>query len=115
MHGRTNIKLPVTSSTPLKHLSGEHFPDDDAVERAACVRFRQQPQEFYAVGLQGPLKRWDKSLNLCGDYVEKLNVVCMPLSPFVSFQSLFVTYLLTFSRNLLRSHARILQNISYHY
>ena len=31
---------------PLKHLSGERFPDDDAVERAVCVWFRQQPQEF---------------------------------------------------------------------
>jgi len=32
---------------PLKqHISGEHFPDDDAVERAVCACFRQQPQEF---------------------------------------------------------------------
>jgi len=39
--------LPVTSSSPLKqHLSGERFPDDDAVESAVCAWFRQQPQEF---------------------------------------------------------------------
>ena len=31
----------------------------------------------------------------------KINVVCMSLSPFVSFQSRFVTYLLTFSRTCL--------------
>jgi hypothetical protein len=38
---------------PLKqHLSGERFPDGDAVERAV-------------------VKRWDKCLNLYGDYVEK--------------------------------------------
>jgi len=57
---------------PLKHhLSGERFPDDDAVERAMRMWFRQQPQEFYAAGFQGLVKRWDKCLNLSGDYVEK--------------------------------------------
>ena len=30
----------------------------------------------------------------------KINVVCMSLSPFVSFQSRFVTYLLTYPRIL---------------
>jgi hypothetical protein len=60
------------SSNPLKqHLSGERFPDDDAVERAVCVWFRQQPQEFYAAGFQELVKRWDKCLNLYGDYDEK--------------------------------------------
>jgi len=64
--------LPVTSSSPLiQHLSGERFPDDEAVERAMCTWFRQQPQEFYAAGFQGLVKRWDKCLNLYGDYVEK--------------------------------------------
>jgi len=64
--------LPVTSSSPLiQHLSGERFPDDDAVERAVCAWFRQQPQEFYVAGFQGLVKRWDKCLNLFGDYFEK--------------------------------------------
>jgi len=44
------------------------------------------------------VKRWDKCLNLYGDYVEKINVVCMSLSPFDSFHSRFVTYLLNFPR-----------------
>ena len=57
---------------PLKHhLSGEHFPDDDAVERAVCACFQQQPKEFYTAGFQGLVKRWDKCLNLYVDYVEK--------------------------------------------
>ena len=57
---------------PLKqHLSGEHFPVGDAVERAVCTWFRQQQQEFYTAGFQGLVKRWDKYLNLYGDYVEK--------------------------------------------
>ena len=33
--------------------------------------FRQQLKEFYAAGFQGLVKRWDKCLNLYGDYVEK--------------------------------------------
>ena len=62
----------VMSSSPLKqHLLGKRFPDDDAVERAVCAWFRQQPQEFYATGFQGLVKQWDKCLNLYEDYVEK--------------------------------------------
>ena len=57
---------------PFKTSSlGERFPDDDAVERAVRAWFRQQPKEFYAAGFQGLVKRWDKCLNLYGDYVEK--------------------------------------------
>jgi hypothetical protein len=41
------------------------------IEQRAVVRFRQQPQEFYAAGFQGLVKRWDKCLNVYGDYVEK--------------------------------------------
>jgi hypothetical protein len=33
--------------------------------------FRQQPKEFYAAGFQGLMIRWDKCLNVQGDYVEK--------------------------------------------
>ena len=57
---------------PLKqHLSGERFPDDKVVETAVCAWFQQQTKEFYAEGLQGLVKWWDKCLNLYGDYVEK--------------------------------------------
>jgi len=35
------------------------------------VWFRQQPQEFYGTGFQRLVKRWDKCLNLFGDYIEK--------------------------------------------
>jgi hypothetical protein len=52
-------------------VSGERFPDDEAVERVVRAWFQQQPKEFYAAGLQGLVKRWDKCLNLYGDYVEK--------------------------------------------
>jgi hypothetical protein len=33
--------------------------------------FREQPKEFDAAGFQGLVKRWDKCLNVQGDYVEK--------------------------------------------
>jgi hypothetical protein len=57
---------------PLKHhLSAEHFPDDEAVEREVTTWFQQQPKEFYAVGFQGLVKRWDKCLNVQGDYVDE--------------------------------------------
>jgi hypothetical protein len=50
---------------PLKHhLSAEHFPDDEAVEREVTAWFQQQPKEFYAAGFQGLVKRWDKFLNV---------------------------------------------------
>ena len=63
--------LSTSSSHLNQHLSGERFPDDDAVERAVCAWFRQQPQEFYAAGFQGLVKWWGKCLKLFGDYVEK--------------------------------------------
>ena len=68
--------MHVTSSSPLKqHLSGERFPDDDAVEKVVCAWFRQQPQEFYTAGFQGLVKWWNKCLNLFGDYFE--NKCCL--------------------------------------
>jgi len=54
----------------LQHLLRERFPDDEAVQRAVCAWFRQQPQVFYATGVQGLVKQWDKCLNLYGDYAE---------------------------------------------
>jgi len=41
------------------------------VEIATPETFQQQPKEFYAAGFQRLVKRWDKCLNLYGDYVEK--------------------------------------------
>jgi hypothetical protein len=57
--------------SPKHHLSAEHFPDDEAVEREVTAWFRQRPKKFYAAGFQGLVKRWDICLNVQGDYVEK--------------------------------------------
>jgi hypothetical protein len=54
-----------------KTFFGERFLDNDAVVTAVCAWFQQQPQEFYAAGLQGLVKGWDKFLNLYVDYVDK--------------------------------------------
>jgi hypothetical protein len=53
------------------HLLTEHFPDNETVERDVTAWFQQQPKQFYAAGFQGLVKRWDKCLNVQGDYVEK--------------------------------------------
>ena len=66
-----NIACHAKQSIIGCRSSRKVLPDDDAVERAVCAWLRQQPQEFYAAGFQGPVKRWDKCLNLYGDYVEK--------------------------------------------
>jgi hypothetical protein len=67
-----DVSTALLQVTPLKHhLSAEHFPNDEAVEREVTAWFRQQPKEFYAAGFQRLVKRWDKCLNVQGDYVEK--------------------------------------------
>jgi hypothetical protein len=66
---------PTSISSVLLNIifRAEHYPDDEAVEREVTSWFRQQPKEFYAAGFQGLVKRWDKCLNVQGDYeyVEK--------------------------------------------
>jgi hypothetical protein len=42
-----------------------------AMGREVTDRFRQQPEELYAAGFQGLMKRWDKCLSVHGGYAEK--------------------------------------------
>ncbi|GBL90061.1 hypothetical protein AVEN_135431-1 [Araneus ventricosus] len=57
---------------PLKqHLGGKHFADDDDVQHDVLLWMGQQPKEFYAAGIGALLKRWDKCINIGGDYVKK--------------------------------------------
>jgi len=91
--------LPVTSNSPLKqHLTGERFPDDNAVERVVHAWFRQQPQEFYGAGFQGLVELCWQVFKFVWRLHWKIDAVCMSLSPLVSCQSRFVTYLLTYPR-----------------
>ncbi|GBN09756.1 hypothetical protein AVEN_58656-1 [Araneus ventricosus] len=54
-----------------QHLGGKHFAVDDDVQQEALLWMRQQPKEFYAAGIGALIKRWDKCINIGGDYVEK--------------------------------------------
>ncbi|GBN44126.1 hypothetical protein AVEN_274998-1 [Araneus ventricosus] len=55
---------------PLKqHLGDKHFAYDD-VQHEVLLWMRQQPKEFYAAGIGELIKRWDKCINIGGDYVE---------------------------------------------
>ncbi|GBN75441.1 hypothetical protein AVEN_9105-1 [Araneus ventricosus] len=56
-----------------QHLGGKHFADDGDVQHGVLLWMRQQPKEFYAAGIGALIKRWDKRINIGGDYVEKQN------------------------------------------
>jgi hypothetical protein len=47
--------------------------DQAVLSRLREVRMwlRQQPKDFYAAGIGTLIKRWDKRINVNGDYVEK--------------------------------------------
>jgi hypothetical protein len=56
---------------------------------------RQQSKDFYGVGLDALLKRWNKCVNVCGGYVEK-NVFFFRFESHIFYVLYpFVTYLLT--------------------
>jgi histone-lysine N-methyltransferase SETMAR len=52
-------------------LSGVHFETDDDVIGAVEEVFGSMDKTFYLVGIQALRHRWDKCVNLKGDYVEK--------------------------------------------
>ena len=60
---------------PMKHyLGGKHFTDDEEVQhniRHCRILLLQQSTEFYAEGIQKLVERWDKCINVAGDYTEK--------------------------------------------
>jgi hypothetical protein len=93
MYGEHCLSRQAVHNVSLKHhLSGKSFPVDDAVERAVCAWFRQQPKEFYTAGFQKLVKRWDKCLNLYGDYVE--NKCCLYVIISIRFFSITICNLL---------------------
>lgn len=54
-----------------KHLRGQRFDDDDELTGVAEGWFEGQSSTFYRRGIADLPKRWDKCINLKGDYVEK--------------------------------------------
>ncbi|GBL94884.1 hypothetical protein AVEN_145216-1 [Araneus ventricosus] len=71
---RLGLSLVVSAiaSTLQPRLSPKRFSsDDDDVQHNVLLWMRQQPKEFYATGIGTLIKRWDKCINIGGDYVEK--------------------------------------------
>jgi hypothetical protein len=56
---------------PLKNqFGGKHFADDKDVGTEVLKWPRQQLKDFYAVGFDALVKRWDKCINVGGGYVK---------------------------------------------
>ena len=73
VYGEHCLSRQAVHNWVQKFSEGRTSIEDEhpVVERAVRALFRQQPKEFFAAGFQGLVKRWDKCLNLYGDYVEK--------------------------------------------
>ena len=57
---------------PLKrHLSGKRFSTDDDVVTEVQGWFKSLDAKFYEEGIRALVHRWEKCVNLDGDYVEK--------------------------------------------
>lgn len=54
-----------------EELAGEKFTTDTEVQRADSAFFRSQPTEFYATTIEKLVSRYNKCLDLGGDYIEK--------------------------------------------
>ena len=52
-------------------LRGRRFDDRDDVIEEVEQWFAEQSEEFYNAGLRKVKKRWEKCVELGGDYVEK--------------------------------------------
>ena len=69
MYGEHCLSRQVVHNWVRKFSEGRTSIEDE--HRVGRITFRQQQKEFFAAGFQGLVKRWDKCLNLYGDYVEK--------------------------------------------
>jgi hypothetical protein len=55
----------------INHLGGKRVADDEEVKTEMRKWLRQQSKDFCAAGFDALVKRWDKSINVGGGYVEK--------------------------------------------
>lgn len=57
---------------PLKdYLRGQKFIDNNHVKENVLNWLRGQDKSFFAAGINKLIHRWDKCINVCGDYIEK--------------------------------------------
>jgi hypothetical protein len=53
------------------YLGGKCYADDEGVETEVRKWLRQRSKDFYAVGFDALVKRWDKCINVGGGCVKK--------------------------------------------
>jgi hypothetical protein len=53
------------------HLGDKRFTNDTEVETEVQKWLRQQSKDFYAVDFDTLIRRWDKCMNVGGEYVKK--------------------------------------------
>lgn len=53
------------------HLKGHRFSDDDEVMEAVKSYFDQQPKSFFKTGIDSLKLKWEKCVQLRGEYIEK--------------------------------------------
>ena len=57
---------------PLKEVQrGIHFKDEEAVKTSGRQWLRRQDLAFYRAGIHALVKRWTKTVEMDGDYIEK--------------------------------------------
>lgn len=54
-----------------KHLAGQRHDDDDGIKATVLQWLLSQAADFYDDGVQKLVARYDKCLNIGGNYVEK--------------------------------------------
>ena len=72
-------KRQVQTSRPVtylflhlkRHIGGQRYDDDDDVKTAVQQWLSSQAADFYEDGIQKLITRYDKCLNIGGNYVEK--------------------------------------------
>jgi len=57
---------------PLKEkLRGKKFNGNDGIKENMLNWFQHQGKDFFAAGINKLIKKWDKFINVAGDYIEK--------------------------------------------
>ena len=90
MYGEHCLSRQAVHNWVQKFSEGRTSIEDE--HRVGPITFRQQPKEFFAAGFQGLVKRWEKCLNLYGDYVEKY--ICLYVIISIRFFSITICNLL---------------------
>ena len=61
----------VLNSLTKTHLAGKWHADDEDLQHAVVDWLNSQAAVWYEEGISKPVSRYDKCLNVQGDYVEK--------------------------------------------